>query len=400
MLGIRHPSVARWRCDEHGSVAIITALLMTVMLGAVGLALDYGRASSTRIEMQNALDIAVLAGAQNISSDPVAAAQRSFNANRDIREIAPPTPTFSVNGTRIEGILSATIQTRFMKVMGISAVDMSVKAAAGAKPGADVCILVLDTSASQAFLVNNGANVTAPRCEIDVKSRATNAGVFNAGTTIAVAKTCIESNSILDNGGNHPNLQTECRTASDPFAGKLPVPSSSSCLATSLNFNGGNVSLSPGVYCGGINFNAAPNVTLAPGLYVIKGGDWNVNGGNWTGTGVTFYFADSSRIQFNSAVAASMTAPTSGAYRDIVMFEADGLSPSPFVFNDSLNFDLRGLVYLPSRDVIFNGGSQARAKQMTIVVNTLILDQTKWTLEVPALSIAGASPSGISYLVR
>lgn len=393
-------SFSVWRRDQSGSVAIMTALLMIVLLSAIGLAIDYGRAASTRVEMQNALDIAVLAGARAMATDPIAVAQSSFRANQDMRETGSPTPTFAISSNRIDGLLSVKIETRFMNVLGIKAVDMSVTASAGAKAGPDVCILVLDPSASQALLVNGGANVSAPRCQIDVKSTANNAAVFNAGTTIAAANTCIQSTSILDNGGSHPNLKTGCDTASDPFAGKLPAPSSASCSASSLNINGGSVTLSPGVYCGGINFNNAPNVTLLPGLYVIRSGDWNVNGGSWTGDGVTFYFADSSRIQFNSAVAATVTAPTSGTYKDIVLFEAVGLAKSPFVFNDSRNFDLRGLVYLPSRNVTFNGGSQARAKQMTLVVNTLILDQTVWTIDAAAQSIAGGGASGISYLLK
>lgn len=97
------------------------------------------------------------------------------------------------------------------------------------------------------------------------------------------------------------NLYTSCAAESDPYAGNMPAVSQTTCTHSNLNFNGGTVNLTPGVYCGWINFNSGTNVNLAPGLYVIKNGGWNVNGGTWTGNGVTFYFADTSKFSSTAA---------------------------------------------------------------------------------------------------
>ncbi len=132
-----------------------------------------------------------------------------------------------------------------------------------------------------------------------------------------------------------------------------------------------------------LNFNGAIDVTFAPGLYVIEGGDWNVNGGSWTGSGVTFYFADTSRIQFNSGVRAKLAAPTSGPYRNFLIFEKPGLSRSAFIFNDSASNDLDGIIYLPSRNMTYNSGSEARGDRLAMVFNTLIVNQTNWRLAPP-----------------
>ena len=67
-------------------------------------------------------------------------------------------------------------------------------------------------------------------------------------------------------------------------------------------------------------------MNFKPGVYVIKGGGWNVNGGSWTGSGVTFYFADTSHIQFNSGISATLSAPTSGTYSGLLFYEPDGLA--------------------------------------------------------------------------
>lgn len=388
---------------EGGTVAVISAVAMVVLLSAIGIAIDYGRATYVQTRMQTALDTAVLAAAALDLSKQGATATSTFNTNFKMADAGTVSLTFGNDATGFTGTARTDVKTTLASVLGVRQLPVTVRSSAklgsGGSSGA-VCILVLDPTASQALLVNGGASVTAPNCEVHVKSTGPNAAVFNAATTLDTAKICIEGTSILDNGGTHPNTQTGCSTAIDPFAGTLPSPVTTGCDYTALNFNGGTVNLQPGVYCGGINFNSAPNVTFAPGVYVVKGGDWNVNGGTWSGSEVTFFFADSSRIQFNSGVASSLTAPTSGTYSGIFMFEADGLAHSPFVLDDSKGFKVSGLIYLPSRDMIFNYGSSITSKTMTLVANTLILDQTKWNLDTSSREIPASATAGVAVLTK
>jgi hypothetical protein len=53
--------------------------------------------------------------------------------------------------------------------------------------------------------------------------------------------------------------------------------------------------------------------------------------------------------------------------------------------------NLDGIVYLPSRDVTFNAGSGLMSKEMTLVVNTLILDQTNWKFYTSEHNIGAGS---------
>ena len=97
--------------------------------------------------------------------------------------------------------------------------------------------------------------------------------------------------------------------------------------------------MQPGVYCGWHNFNnSSADVEFSPGLYVIRNGGWNVNGGNWSGDGVTFYMYDSSIVNFNSNVRADLTAPTTGDYKDIILTERPGISYRNFNLNSVLGF--------------------------------------------------------------
>lgn len=354
---------------------MLFALAVVVILGVAGLAVDYSRLESTKSKLQLSLDAAVLAGAIADPADAIATAKRHF-AN----EAPQSQASFSLAGNgELVGTVDGHVRTGLMHLLGVRKLHLTVTSSATRSQNGRVCALVLDATAPQALLINNGARVSAD-CEFHVRSTGNPAAVFNAGTQIDTTRLCLAGTNIIDNGGNHANLELGCTPAGDPYAGQIPAPAAAACDFNGINVNGGSVALTPGVYCGGINFNAAPDVTFAPGLYVIRNGNWNVNGGSWSGNGVTFFFADSSIIQFNSAVSASLTPPSIGTYAGIAMFEADGLARSPFVLDDSKKFDLSGLIYLPSRDTIFNGASSLTNKAFTLVVNTLILNQTVWDL--------------------
>ena len=399
-MTIGHFHAAKLAIDRQGSVSMLFAVLLVVIVGSVGLALDFSRMDAMKSKLQVVLDSAVLAGA-SAQTDKVRIAEQSLAANFSASGLSNFSASFSSNAnSEVSGTVTADLATSFASILGFKKLELRVRSAATNAPAKKVCALVLDPSASQALLINGGASVSAPDCEIQVKSTANPAAVFNAGTTLDTAGLCIEGASIIDNGGTHPNLLTNCRTASDPYAGRYPEPNSTICDYNNGNYNGGSVNLNPGVYCGWHNFNAAPNVNFAPGVYIIKSGGWNVNGGTWTGNGVVFYFADTSTIQFNSGVHATLTPPVSGDYEGVAFLEKEGLARSPLVLNDALDFDVSGIFYLPSRDTTFNSGSGLTNKNFTLVVNTLILNQTNWTLDSPGHALARASGSVASHLTR
>jgi hypothetical protein len=134
--------------------------------------------------------------------------------------------------------------------------------------------------------------------------------------------------------------------------------------------------------------------SLNPGLYVLQNGSMILNSG-WAvnGTGVTFYFADqNSYIQFNSNVTANLSAPTTGTYANILMFEPTGLGYTQLAIDGTSSSSFTGLFYLPSREVTFNGISNVSSNSVTMVFSTLILDPLNWTIAPGALSMS--SPSG------
>ncbi|MBL8564152.1 MAG: pilus assembly protein [Hyphomicrobiaceae bacterium] len=377
--------------NRQGSIAILFGLLSMVIFGMVGFAIDYTRAVNLETHMSQALDAAVLAGVRAAESERQQVATNVFNENMgEVPELDISLHFETPASGQFTGTAETAMPAYIAAILGVKTMPVNVASTAATNSSGKVCILVLDKTATQSFLVNSGAKIDAPACEIHVHSQGSPAAIFNSGSSLDTKRICIKGSTIIDNGGFHPNTKTSCDPAADPYVGRFPVPANATCDYSNMNYNGRTVHLNPGVYCGWTNFNNQPNVTFAPGVYVIKNGGWNVNGGTWDGNGVTFYFADTSKIQFNSAVAARLTPPSSGSYENVIITEKEGLAHSHFVLDDSRGFNISGLVYLPSRDTIFNSASNIESKDFTLVVNTLILDDTNWKLDSTSTEISSS----------
>lgn len=385
--------------SRTGSIGMVMAIALVVLVVAVGAAVDLAQVLRARELLQDALDQATIRAALTTGSGYVDAGQTTLAANLSGTGITEDKLSSSFvrnSDSSISGSASITVPLSFMGIVGKS--DTSVGVTAKATPGTSttaaagtVCIL-LTSKNSQALLVNSGAVVNASDCEIHVQSNASGAAVFNSGTTINTKKICVKSASIIDNGGVHPNLEKSCSPASDPYASTLPAVTVGTCTYNSRNIDAATYTFQPGVHCGGVNFNSSKTVsTFNPGLYIIKGGDWNIQG-TLKGTDVTFYFADTSKFQFNSGAGAYLSAPTSGTYANILIYETTANSSvSQWPWNDSPGHVLSGLIHLPSRQLTMNSGMTASLDKVTIVADSLILNQTSWNLSPDISAISNGS---------
>jgi Flp pilus assembly protein TadG len=150
----RYLDVAR-RFGESpsGSVAIIFGLLVIVVCGCIALSLDYGRAVTFRSRLQSAVDAAALAANPLGIATPAemqANVAAYFNANTQgqtfgaVSVAATATPI--ADGVRVTA--TATVPTKFAKVLGISTIPVSAVAeAVSSKAGFEVS-LVLDNTYS------------------------------------------------------------------------------------------------------------------------------------------------------------------------------------------------------------------------------------------------------------
>jgi hypothetical protein len=99
-------ALAGERAGERGSVAIVVALALTVLLGFAALVVDVGLSWAVRAEAQTAADAAALAGASRLAAGPtaaVAAVRQYLDANVPGLADRPADPNWPLNGTDEDG---------------------------------------------------------------------------------------------------------------------------------------------------------------------------------------------------------------------------------------------------------------------------------------------------------
>jgi Flp pilus assembly protein TadG len=412
---IFYGAARRFLRQAGGSVAIYFALAIIPVMSMVGVAVDLGRRNSAMALLQDAMDNAVLTAARTGSTTNASNAFLANGTSAAFNISGTPIIVANADGS-ITGSITATMPTSLMSVIGFHNMTFTVASAARqlttsvttqtpttttttsttSTPNA-VCILVLNPTGTQSLLVNSNFSINAPNCEIDVASTGSPAAIFNSGDNMNVQNICVRGSQVTLNSVTLSNLHKSCATAANPFKGKLPAPPSTTCSVSGTNFQG-NTTINPGVYCGSFNFNGSGTLTLNPGVYVLKNNtNWNINS-SWkvVGAGVTFYYADGgSYIQLNSGVTFNVSAPGSGTYANILIYEPDTVAnASQFAMDGSAKYTWSGLVYLPNRTVTFNSMSSVNSDGLTLVVYNLILNtnnSTPWYLTSGAMTIGSAS---------
>lgn len=389
--------------QRGGNFAVTAALVAPILLFVAGGVIDFAIAYRDRTQLQGSLDAAVLAAVQTSDANAQLAIVDDMLAGNGVKigDTAQDVGNTSITIVRnADGSVTATAtriyETTFLAIMGLRTIDVSAKstAIAGTKEtaSANTCIYVLGNK-SQAVLINSGANVSSSACEVDVQSTSNPAFIMNAGASIKTAKFCVKGKQYIKNGGTLTNLETGCDAADDPYAGAFKEPADVATCTTSGAKDGKTVTVSAGVSCN-VNFNGSPTITFKPGLHIIKGTMTINSNATVIAEGVTFYFPDPwSKIQFNGGITMTGSAPTSGTYKGLFMFEKTSnasynSNKGQLVFNGTKGETIQGIIYLPNRDVTYNSGSKTTSK-ISLVVNTLIMNSSKWLIE-PYLG--GGSP--------
>lgn len=372
-----------------GNFGIISALLVPMLLVAAGGAVDVNRAFTEKDRLQNLLDSAMLAAVHKTSPEDRLKQAKSFLSSASVEAVDFEKRLKidqNADGS-ITGKFTGAVSTPFLSLMGIDSYDISVQSTAIATTGTETsgaCIYVLG-SKGQDVLINSGANVVSQACGVHVHSTANPAFIMNAGAKIETPEFCVKGTKYIKNGGTLSNLETNCAVKPDPYAGKLPEPTVPSICTTSGWKDGQTISLKPGLHCE-TGFNGSPTITFEPGLHIIKGRMIINSNATVKAEGVTFYFADvNSEIRINGGVKFTGTAPTSGTYKGILMFEntsnaANAANKQQYIFNGSLGEVLEGIIYLPNRDVTYNSTTNQVSK-ISLVVNTIIMNSSNWLVE-------------------
>lgn len=119
-----------WK-NPKGSIAVVAALMLTGLIGFVGLAVDIGNLHVVRTQMQNAVDAAVCAGGLQLTDQSKATIQANLLITNNNFTPASGQPTFDPTNTKkISYSLTKIVSTNFMGLLGYGTVPITVSAEA------------------------------------------------------------------------------------------------------------------------------------------------------------------------------------------------------------------------------------------------------------------------------
>jgi hypothetical protein len=399
----------RKHAARQGFVMVMMIVSLTILLAFLGLAIDVGYEQYTKVRMQTAADAAALGGARERAasgtSNLVSAAQGDAatngftNGQNNVTVTVnnpPATGYYTTDTTAVEVLIYQKVPTFFMQVLGFSSGNARARGVAHVGGGGSACFFALDPSMSNAFSVSNGVSVSSS-CGVMVNSNSATALTATGGARLTAPTISVVGNYTVSNGATISPLPTVGSSAgSNPFA-SLPVPTVGGCTYTNYSVGGGaTVTLNPGTYCNGLNISNGATVTLNSGTYIMKGGGLTFAGGaNVTGTGVMFYNTYSGvypygPITFNNGTTETLTAPTTGTYAGILMFQDPtvvGGAASGLAGGTSAN--LTGALYFPTTALSFSNGASAA---YTIIVADSVSFTGGVTLNSNYSSLPGGSP--------
>ena len=410
-MNIKYSKFYKKGADESGVVLMFVAFSMLVMVGMMGLVFDLGQAYFMKRKMQSAADAAAFAGAHvikslivnegegpyteaDITADAIAEAARNGYDISESNVLYPPQSGYHAGDNHyVEVIIRDAHPTWFMQILDKDQSDVNVaaRAIAGARPQSDFCIYVLNGSEDSAFKANSDSHIHAPKCGIKVSScDKQKAMEVSSDSTVEAASVAV-CGGVEDGGGTIiPDPDTgvdsgacgvpECSKGKDPLKLLPPVSASDPCDHNDQVEVKGVMELEPGVYCGGIKVNEG-TANFQPGIYVLRGGGLEVNGGSAIGTGVTFYNTEGGGHDFKPFVINStgttvdLSAPEGGTMKDVLLFMDKNINPGAFqetnIIDSKVSATLNGIIYLPTGFLKVNSESNVEMALGKIVVDTL-----------------------------
>ncbi|MCZ6606035.1 MAG: pilus assembly protein TadG-related protein [Alphaproteobacteria bacterium] len=379
-------NLRRLRDDKRGGVLVYTALLMPVLLGFAGLAVDGGTWYALRRSAQSAADAGAIAGAFEIirskgasvniaAVDSVAIHGFTTTDGDTINVSWPPTSGPNKNDLdAVEVVVSRPSPLMFSSLFLSDKFDINARAVAKVATIMEGCMIALSESSRASFKTHGIGNVTLD-CTVYSNSD-------DPDSIIQVGSSCINAGAVYAVGGVtgtcvNPSPVVHARGIADPLA-DVPEPTYAGCDVPGKTTvkKGATLTLDPGTYCG--NFSIHGELILNPGTYYIRDSSVSINAGaNVSGDGVTFFFNDSGssndNIQINGQAVVNLSAPQDpdDPYNGILIYQQRGATGSTHTFNGGADIQMNGAIYTPGAHVKFNGGSDVTVWNVIVIADTI-----------------------------
>jgi len=416
-----HPIMRGFWKSRAGNMALTAAMVLPCAFVVLAGGVDAISVSNQSVLLQSVADRAALASAQeliiaNSSQSRVSAvAARYVAANYDG---AQTTSTRVIDGGKAVEV-SITAEPRAFLNSAFSGSDAVVTAnsVAEVSGGGNICLIGLNAQTRTTISMGNAATITAGTCVVYSNSKGPGSLFMTGRASLSAEFACIAGGVHTTGAVTFPRARPveDCPGIDDPLQNRPnPTFDIGRCDYDQLSVQSDRT-LSPGVYCGGLQVSNA-RVTLLPGTYIIKDGLLDVQGGGQlTGDYVGFFLTGPNRptgINFTADSTISLLAPTTGDMAGLLFFEDRNNQQSithTIASRNARKFE--GTIYLPKYPLLISGGNTvADRSDFTIIIASslelaygpnIVLNTNYSDSDVPVPDgVGNQSPGGTIRLTR
>jgi Flp pilus assembly protein TadG len=422
------------RDGEEGQAVVMFAIIMLALLFAVGLAIDAGQLYTAKRTEQEAADAAAFAGAVVIYQNglicnaacetaAVAAAVSDATKNGYTNGVAstvvtvnlpPASGAYVGNRKHVEVIITRQVQTSLVPAQAAFNPVRARGVAGSEELNNDYAIMALDRSN------NDNAFWTGPNGDLHLNGGGILVNSSNSSAArneeSNAARFTIQSPHSLDvTGGatgswgsigipvNAGHIQLP-----DPFAGMVTPPTTgalwgcATCSAPVWNSMPADGILRPGIHTYEIGGPSNTQLTMLPGIYILRAGIDTSGQDGVTGVGVLMFNTYSNypaapganptcgSIELTGQADFDLTAMTTGTWKNMLVYQ-DAYCANEMKIGGNGSFQGTGSVYLPTGHFRFDGnnatltGSQLVANTVEIENGNITIDFNPTTTAQPIL---------------
>jgi hypothetical protein len=393
--------------SERGQALVIIALAMIGLIGMAGLAIDGSMVLADRRHAQNAADTAVLAGAlakvkpqtdahgnlipwkivaldragsNGYSGDLVRSEVEVYSCDEADADCAAP---YAGKSEYMKVVILSHVDTTFSRVVGIPQMHNRVEAVSVAREGytgqlyggasvvglaPDECKTIWFSGSSELEIWGGGVHSNSKLdCGVTIQGSSDNT-LHDGGINMVANNYTVNGKPDMSiAGGIHGGA---AQYPYPPPAYMLPNPT---CDAAAVKSGS---AMSPGSWSG--DFPPKGVTTLNAGTYCVNG-DFKVNAKEkLTGTGVTIVM-QSGAITWNGGAEIQLSAPASGELAGLLIY-APMSNSNTMRFNGNGNSWLKGTIFMPAANIIYNGTSDVEKSYVQIIGYTVELTGGNGTL--------------------
>ncbi|HWJ59511.1 MAG TPA: Tad domain-containing protein [Sphingomicrobium sp.] len=374
--------------DRRGNALAIACASMPLVVGAAGLAVDTIQWTLWKRQLQRAADSAAIAGVYDRSSSGGSTATVPATVSHDTElnlhtwmalksgypDVSYPTDT-SVMQYQVEVKLGVQQSLPFSSLFVSTAPTIIATARAASVPaGGDACINARETSASKTGVnITGNAAIYMPDCVIYSNSPSTNSAAAGGSSSVTAEAVAGVGGIQESNNWKVQSYRPYSPAIDDPFANVQVDTTQMKCYSAEADDKTDWAAAKAAGYNCWSSMKSGSNKSIdVPadfGPIYINGGDITLQG-DFNCTGCTLVLTNSDplsntigQIKSNAGANNNITAPTSGTFKGIAIYQdrrASDSTPGNKINGNSGSI-IQGALYFPKSELDYNGSGTTDA---------------------------------------